>query len=487
VSKHAVETDRTWFADTRGRAARKLSQVFVACSPVDRFRSTGTPTRSVILGYQAGCCDDLQADLLFCPFTAPLFFEPTVPVVSLVHDLQYLYYPEFFSPDDRHSRNQHFQDAAQRAERLICVSDYVRQTVLDKAVVRPERVLTIRSRLFHRLKEVPAPEADSWVAQLGLRTGQYLLYPANFWKHKNHKMLLSAFGLYRKRNPGSKLKLVCTGAPGQGQKLIEGAARRMGLEKWVHFPGFLPDEEFSAVLQCCCAVIFPSLYEGFGLPVLEAMARGKPVLCSNVTSLPEVAGQAAAYFDPRKPAEIVDAIERITTDHSLVEQLVEAGRQNVAAAEDAAAMAQEYMKVFREIIASGGNTRPSLQGLFADGWIGESLTVSFDKGTANRRLELTLTAPGWLPHGKIYVREVRGKRRHLLKQLRRGECGLFRLALPREAGLVELVFEPTFQPRAHGINQDERWLTCMCGTGRLVSLEGTDQVLWPYPFSEDDQ
>jgi glycosyltransferase involved in cell wall biosynthesis len=133
-------------------------------------------------------------------------------------------------------------------------------------------------------------------------------------------------------------------------RTVREAVSQMGLEPWVCFPGFLAEEHFAALFASCHALAFPSLYEGFGMPVLEAMTMGKPVVCSDVTSLPEVAGSAAIYFCPKKPEEIVDAMERITEDGNLVRQLVANGIDHSAAYMDSEKMAYEYLAVFREAL-----------------------------------------------------------------------------------------------------------------------------------------
>jgi glycosyltransferase involved in cell wall biosynthesis len=152
------------------------------------------------------------------------------------------------------------------------------------------------------------------------------------------------------RHPQSDLRLVCPGALDAPLESIRTATVRMGLEKRVHFPGFMPDSELAALFQLCRSVLFPSLYEGFGMPVLEAMAFGKVVLCSNVTSLPEIAGDAALFFDPRKPAEIVNAICQLESDSALAARLVERGYQRVRNFGDSTKMAQQYLQVFREAV-----------------------------------------------------------------------------------------------------------------------------------------
>ncbi len=292
----------------------------------------------------------LDAELIFCPFTAPLYRIPGVPVVIVVHDLQYQAYPQFFTDEERYYTDYYFRQACRVAARLICVSEYTRQMVLASSKLPPERVLTIQSTLINRL-ELVAPELVRQVlAEYALRKDGYLLYPANFWQHKNHEALLTAFSVYLSSQPESDLKLVLSGAPGQRMDALSQMARQMGLAEKVIFPGFVLPQKLSALLQGCLALIFPSLYEGFGLPVLEAMAFDKAVLCGNLTSLPEVTESAAHLFDPRQPEEIAAAIERIQGDSDYRMELIARGRRRVSALPSPEAWAKAYFDVFRHVV-----------------------------------------------------------------------------------------------------------------------------------------
>lgn len=293
---------------------------------------------------------EFDVDLIFCPFTAPLYVKPGTPIVSVIYDLQYLYYPQFFTPEERLSRDKTFRDACRLADRLVCISDYVRGTVLEHGDVAPEKVHTVHLSPAIQCKALPPESVEEVLGRFNLANDRFLLYPANFWRHKNHMMLLTAFGMYRNQHPESDLKLVLTGASVGRMGYLQEAVRTMGLQDWVVMPGFLPDDAFVSLLQSCRALIFPSLYEGFGMPVLEAMAAGKPVLCSNLTSLPEVAGDAALYFDPRKPAEICEAIERIESDPELRDSLIEKGDERVNAFGNAEDMARKYLAIFQDVV-----------------------------------------------------------------------------------------------------------------------------------------
>jgi glycosyltransferase involved in cell wall biosynthesis len=294
---------------------------------------------------------DLGADLLYCPFTAPIYAEAGIPVVCTVHDLQFKTYPEFFSPEDVAHREQAFMDAAHRSSMIAAVSEYSRQSAITHGKLDPSRIKAIHLRMARRTATTVGDSAGV-LNRLGLESGRYLTYPANFWRHKNHEMLFTAFGIACANGLPIDIKLVCTGAPGERQRSLEQAAQALGLGERIVFPGFLPTADFGALMANSCAVVFPSLYEGFGLPVIEAMAAGKPVACSNGTSLPEVANGAALLFDPRIPDQIADAIVTVVNDGALRSQLIKAGEKRAAEYADPARMAREYWELFQQALAS---------------------------------------------------------------------------------------------------------------------------------------
>jgi glycosyltransferase involved in cell wall biosynthesis len=294
---------------------------------------------------RAQVTQELRPDLLLCPFTVPYFWRPDVPCISIVHDLQHLSYPEFFSPEQRLNRQRHIADAVARSSRLVCMSDYVRRTVLANTRARAEQVVAIPLAL---LREADPADPDS-VDRLGLEPRQFLLYPANFWPHKNHGRLIDGLRLYRQAHPESRLRLVCTGAPNELMRTLKEHAP----PDLVVFPGYVDERELAALMDACAALIFPSLYEGFGMPVLEAMARGRPVLCSGVTSLPEVAGDAAVYFDPTDSADIARAIDTLQ-DPSTLAELVRRGHQRAARLGSGRQLAARYLDLF-DVVLGGSN------------------------------------------------------------------------------------------------------------------------------------
>lgn len=288
----------------------------------------------------------LQADLLFCPFTAPTYFDPAVPTVCTIYDLQYKTYPEFFSPEDVASRDHAFTQACRHAAALSAISEYAKESAVRHGGISSDAIQTIQLRMASRMTERPAG-GQMVLEQLSLTARGYLIYPANFWLHKNHEMLLTAFGMACSRGLlAPDIKLVCTGAPGERQTYLREAANLMGPGGRVLFPGFLSNDDLGSLLGHAGGMIFPSLYEGFGLPVIEAMAMSVPVACSNLTSLPEVAGDAAILFDPRVPEQIAQAMATLLADSDRRGQLISAGLERAAEFSDTDRMAREYWDLF---------------------------------------------------------------------------------------------------------------------------------------------
>jgi glycosyltransferase involved in cell wall biosynthesis len=205
------------------------------------------------------------------------------PSVATLHDLQHLDLPAMFPRSERLFRRAVWHPSLRGAERVIVISEFVRDRAEELLGLDPRRLRVVPLGLDHeRLRP-------------GGERGDYLLYPARRWPHKNHERLFEAFALLRRERPG--LRLVLTGG-GDFAQVPEGVEAR----------GHLPTAEVVELLRHAAALVFPSLYEGFGLPPLEARACGCPVACSNVAALPEVVGDAARLFDPRDARSIADAV-----------------------------------------------------------------------------------------------------------------------------------------------------------------------------------
>lgn len=329
-------------AGSQGRAgAASVASRVLAHMPAFARRRAGDLAYAVnarLKRRRAGLLARIGADLLFCPFTAPTFREAGVPVVATLYDCQFADYPQFFAPEDVAHRARALREAGTHADAVAAISSFSRDRAVVLGFVDAQRTHVVPLRVGARPIAAEAPPAE-------LRNRPYLLYPANYWRHKNHEMLLTAFAMARRSGLGD-VALVLTGAPGARETALRAAVAAMGLADHVTFAGFVPDAEFAGLLAGARAVVFPSLYEGFGMPVIEAMAAGVPVACANVTALPEVAGDAALTFDPRRAEAIASAMVTIANDEPLRTDLVARGRDRAAAFADPARMAEDYWRLF---------------------------------------------------------------------------------------------------------------------------------------------
>ncbi len=248
--------------------------------------------------------DDFRLDLWFCPLLVLEPARPGLPAVATVPDLQHEVYPEFFSPEVLDWRRLRYRRTVERAERVLTFSRYSKAQLVERLGADPERVVVT---YLDGAPELAAADADTPTpgavrARYGLPE-RYFFYPGASWPHKNHRVLFEALAELKRRHPSAP-SLVLTGARIDGGVDLRAACRRLGLEDDVHLLGYVPRDDLPALYSASLATVFPSLFEGFGIPVVEAMRAGSPVICSSATSLPEIAGDAAVYFDPARADEL---------------------------------------------------------------------------------------------------------------------------------------------------------------------------------------
>jgi glycosyltransferase involved in cell wall biosynthesis len=213
------------------------------------------------------------------------------PSVVTLLDLQHLDLPAMFPRSERAFRRVVWHRSVRGADRVIVISDFVRRGAIEQLGIDAERIRVVPLGLDHARLQPAAVEREP-----------FLLYPARRWPHKNHARLFDAFALVRRQRPD--LRLVLTGGGGETTGLPDGVEAR----------GHVAADDVVSLMQRASALVFPSLYEGFGLPPLEAMACGCPVASSNAAALPETVGDAARLFDPRDPEAIADAVLDVLGD-----------------------------------------------------------------------------------------------------------------------------------------------------------------------------
>ena len=230
-------------------------------------------------------------------------------------DLQHLHHPEFFTKRDLEWRELIWGPCCERATYVVVASRFVHDDVVDAYGIDPSKVAIV-------------PPGAPMVNGSAERTHcgrPYALFPAQVWAHKNHERLIGAVARLRSR--GIEVRLVCPGQPNEREGVVRSHARNMKVDDLVDFPGYVTSSELAGLYAGARCLIFPSLFEGFGFPVLEAFASGVPVACSSTTSLPELAADAAVLFDPTDIDDIADAVERVWTDDRLRNTLAAMGRR----------------------------------------------------------------------------------------------------------------------------------------------------------------
>lgn len=237
------------------------------------------------------------ADVVHYPFTVPVP-RARAPWIQTVHDVQHLDLPELFSAAERGYRAIAYDRPARRARRIVTLSQFSKDRIVEHFRIDPRRVAVAHSGVNTEAFKVHAGPREPFV-----------LYPAAAWPHKNHRTLIEAMRRVREERPG--FRLVLTG----GNQSALGP-----LPAWVEHRGFVDRAELAALYGAASCLAFPSRYEGFGLPVLEAMASGCPVAAAHAGSLPEICGNAAILFDPasidataRAVIQAMESRERLTS------------------------------------------------------------------------------------------------------------------------------------------------------------------------------
>jgi glycosyltransferase involved in cell wall biosynthesis len=291
----------------------------------------------------------------FTHFNRPIFYNR--PSVVTIHDLTPIYFPgkKRKSLVEQSAYRLVLKTALKKSSKIIAVSNFTKKDILknfpfinDKKIKVIYEGINFATTVKLKIKNKKQKNIiENW--KLGI--GNYLLYVGVWREHKNLIGLIRAFEKLKFINHKSKflnLKLVIVGKPDPYYPEVPEAARNSSFKKDIILTGYVADEDLPALYQNAEVFVFPSFYEGFGLPPLEAMAFGCPVVSSNATSLPEVLGEAAVYFDPYNIDEMASKIAQVLSDRDLQKSLIEKGRKQVLKY-SWRKMAEETVKVYNSI------------------------------------------------------------------------------------------------------------------------------------------
>ena len=271
-----------------------------------------------------GTVEGAGADLVH--FTFQDAFETEIPSIYQPHDLQHLHLPELFSGWERARREVIYRTHCERAALVVAMTSWGRRDFMEHYELAPVKVAVVPGGSV--LRDYPAPTAAD-LDRLRSRLSppeSFLLYPAQTWPHKNHERLLEALAMIRDES-GLTIPLVCPGKQTRHYGRIRELIDRLGLAETTSFPGFVSSLELRGLYELGTALVFPSRFEGWGLPVCEAFDAGLPVASSSATGLPDVVGDAGLLFDPDDVTEIASQLHRLWIDDELRADLRERGRK----------------------------------------------------------------------------------------------------------------------------------------------------------------
>jgi glycosyltransferase involved in cell wall biosynthesis len=290
-----------------------------------------------------------RPDLVHVQYTAPLMGR--VPIVVTVHDVSFLEHPEYFTLIRRSQLRYTVAQTVRHAARIITVSEFSRDAILRAYDIPPNKVSVIPNAANPHFRSIGREKAQQAVRNRLKFSAPFVFSVGDLQPRKNQIGLIKAFAELLSAHSHLTHHLVLTGKETWFTPKVRDAARHSGFAERIHFTGFVEDAELLELYNACDCFVFPSFYEGFGLPILEAMACGKAVACSNTSAMPEVADGAGLLFNPRNTGDITRAIADILRDPALRGRMERLGLQRAAQftwQKSARATLDVYAEVVRE-------------------------------------------------------------------------------------------------------------------------------------------
>jgi glycosyltransferase involved in cell wall biosynthesis len=332
-------------------AGSSLARRLLRSVPGLRSLARMVPRPTPPLATSDGVVEELGCDLVHFPSQSA--YVTRLPSIYQPWDLQHRHLPQFFSRADYAHRDLHYRAYCERATTVCIATDWGKRDLVAQYGLPESKIEVVRWGTPLESSEPLSEQELAEVRKEYALPASFLLYPAITWPHKNHEELMRALALRRQQTEHAT-HLYLTGAPFGREARLMALARSLGVGGEVHFLGFVCPRHLEALYHLASALIFPSRFEGLGLPVLEAFRAGLPVACANTTVLPEVVGDAAILFDPESPEDIARAIDTVLTSEATRAQLVAKGREVVKGYScDAAALqfTSLYERIGRQIEA----------------------------------------------------------------------------------------------------------------------------------------
>ena len=254
----------------------------------------------------------------------PLLKNSDIPTVMTIYDLSLVKFKHCHPVDRVRNFEKHFYRRIDAVKHFITISEFIRQEIIETFHIPQEKVTAVPLAVEKFFMQKPEPVVSRYLQEKNL-PNRYILTVGTHEPRKNIAMLVRALA-----HTKEKYTLVSTGWSGWLNSEFQQEVRKLKMEKRIILLGHIPDEELVLLYNGASLMVYPSLYEGFGLPILEAMACGCPVICSNTSSMPEVAGDAAILISPEDEKDLAEAIDNVMQDESLSQQLIKSGVTRVS-------------------------------------------------------------------------------------------------------------------------------------------------------------
>jgi len=272
--------------------------------------------KTIGLDYLNARFDFSGVDVIHHPFS--FFLKPIyqkTPSILTFWDMQHEFYPEFFSKNELRTRKFTYKTSVKLANRVLVASEFTRNCLIDRYDIEKEKIDVIYIGCGKTFRVISNRDELERVRRTYNLNRPFLFYPAAPWPHKNHRTLLKSLSILidTYKFDGS---LVLTVASMNSQKLLFNLVNEFGLTKWVKILGHVPYEDLPYLYNLARIMVFPSLFEGFGIPIVEAMASGCPVVCSMAACLPEIVGNSGLVFDPTCSEDLAEKIWHLWDDEN---------------------------------------------------------------------------------------------------------------------------------------------------------------------------
>ncbi len=269
-----------------------------------------------------------KPDILHVQYTAPLF--SSVPTVVTLHDVSYLEHPQYFTPYRARQLRLTVKHSVESAAAVLTPSEFSKEAILRYYAIDPDKVVVVHNAVSSEFRPIERQTAQATILKkFGIKQ-PFVLMVGDLQPRKNHLGLLKAFEELIKAYPQLPHDLVFVGKETWYAKEVQKAIEKSAIKGRVHLTGFVDDRDLVQFYGACDLMVFPSFYEGFGLPILEAMASSRAVACSNTTAMPEVANAAGILFDPTSTKEMMRAMADVLRSSDLRQRLERLGGNRAA-------------------------------------------------------------------------------------------------------------------------------------------------------------